>query len=287
MDPKVRKTVLAVQRAEETEHLVYMRLAELTKDENNAEILRKIGIQEKEHARFWEKISGVEVKPDMWRVFRVVWLARILGLTFVLKLMEKREGTGSAVYTKLAEYFPESKKFAEEELVHEKQLLNMLDEESLQYVGSIVLGLNDALVELTGALAGFTLALSDNRIISLVGLVTGISAALSMAASDYLASKADGESTAGKSALYTGVAYFITVILLITPFLLLDNQFIALGITLSTAVLIIFLFNYYISVAKDLNFKARFLEMTVISLGVAAFSFLVGYALKYLLGVDV
>lgn len=287
MDPKVRKTVLAVQRAEETEHLVYMRLAEITKDENNAEILRKIGIQEKGHARFWEKISGVEVKPDMWRVFRVVWLARILGLTFVLKLMEKREGTGSAVYTKLAEYFPESKKFAEEELVHEKQLLNMLDEESLQYVGSIVLGLNDALVELTGALAGFTLALSDNRIISLVGLVTGISAALSMAASDYLSSKADGESTAGKSALYTGVAYFITVILLITPFLLLDNQFIALGITLSTAVLIIFLFNYYISVAKDLNFKARFLEMTIISLGVAAFSFLVGYALKYLLGVDV
>ena len=264
-----------------------MRLAELTKDEKNAEILRKIGIQEKGHARFWEKISDVEVKPDMWRVFRVVWLARILGLTFVLKLMEKREGTGSAVYTKLAEYFPESKKFAEEELVHEKQLLNMLDEESLQYVGSIVLGLNDALVELTGALAGFTLALSDNRIISLVGLVTGISAALSMAASDYLSSKADGESTAGKSALYTGVAYFITVILLITPFLLLNNQFIALGITLSTAVLIIFLFNYYISVAKDLNFKARFLEMTVISLGVAAFSFLVGYALKYLLGVDV
>lgn len=287
MDPKVKKIVLAVQRAEETEHLVYMRLAELTKDENNAEILRKIGIQEKGHARFWEKISGVEVKPDMWRVFRVVWLARILGLTFVLKLMEKREGTGSAVYTKLAEYFPESKKFAEEELVHEKQLLNMLDEESLQYVGSIVLGLNDALVELTGALAGFTLALSDNRIISLVGLVTGISAALSMAASDYLSSKADGESNAGKSALYTGVAYFITVILLITPFLLLDNQFIALGITLSTAVLIIFMFNYYISVAKDLNFKARFLEMTIISLGVAAFSFLVGYALKYLLGVDV
>ena len=206
MDPKTRKIVLKVQRTEETEHLVYMKLAELTKDKKNAEILRKIGIQEKGHARFWEKISGTSVKPDMFRVFRTVWLARILGLTFVLKLMEKREGTGSAVYTKLAEYFPESKKFAEEELVHEKQLLNMLDEESLQYLGSIVLGLNDALVELTGALAGFTLALSDNRIISLVGLVTGISAALSMAASDYLSSKADGESNAGKSALYTGLA---------------------------------------------------------------------------------
>lgn len=287
MDSKARKIVLAVQRAEETEHLIYMQLSTITKDEKNAEILRKIGIQEKGHARFWENISGTEVKPDMWRVFRVVWMARILGLTFVLKLMEKREGTGSAVYEKLAEYFPESKRFAEEELVHEQKLLNMLDEESLQYVGSIVLGLNDALVELTGALAGFTLALSDNRIISLVGLVTGISAALSMAASDYLSSKAEGDTKAGKSAIYTGVAYFITVILLILPFLLLNNQFVALGLTLSTAVIIIFLFNYYLSVAKDLNFKARFLEMSLISLGVAAFSFLVGYALKFLLGVDV
>lgn len=142
-------------------------------------------------------------------------------------------------------------------------------------------------MELTGALAGFTLALSDNRIISLVGLVTGISAALSMAASDYLSSKAEGDTKARKSAIYTGVAYFITVILLILPFLLLNNQFVALGLTLSTAVIIIFLFNYYLSVAKDLNFKARFLEMSLISLGVAAFSFLVGYALKFLLGVEI
>jgi VIT1/CCC1 family predicted Fe2+/Mn2+ transporter len=150
-----------------------------------------------------------------------------------------------------------------------------------------VLGLNDALVELTGALAGFTLALSDNKIISLVGLVTGISAALSMAASDYLSSKAEGDPKARKSAVYTGVAYFFTVILLILPFLVITSKFLALGITLATAILIIFVFNYYISTAKDLNFKARFLEMATISMGVAAFSFFVGYALKFILGVDV
>jgi len=51
--------------------------------------------------------------------------------------------------------------------------------------------------------------------------------------------------------------------------------------------LIIFAFNYYIATAKDLNFKARFWEMTIISLGVAAFSFLVGYLLKGALGVDI
>ena len=286
MDPKIKKLAFAIQQAEETEYIIYTRLSELCKDKKNAEILFKIGLEENIHARFWQNITGEEVKPDMGRVFRTVWLARLLGLSFVLKLMEKREGTGSKLYDQLAESFPEVKKFSEEEHIHEKELLAMLDEEALQFVGSIVLGLNDALVELTGALAGFTLALSDNKIISLVGLVTGISAAMSMAASDYLSSKAEGDKQPGKSATYTGIAYIITVIALILPFLLLTSKFLALGITLATAVLIIFLFNYYISIAKDLNFKARFFEMTFISLGVATFSFFVGYLLKRILGVD-
>lgn len=286
MDTKIKKIILTIQRAELTEHLIYTRLADKCKDIKNAEILRRIGHDEKGHANFWKNKTGEEVKPDMWRVNRTVFLAKLLGLSFVLKLMEKREGTGSKAYDQIAAYFPEAKKFSEEENVHEKKLLDMLDEEGLQFVGSIVLGLNDALVELTGALAGFTLALSDNKIISLVGLVTGISAALSMAASDYLSSKAEGDAQAKKSAVYTGVAYLITVVLLILPFLLIVSKFLALGITLATAILIIFLFNFYISTAKDLNFKARFLEMTLISMGVAAFSFIVGYLLKVLLGVD-
>ncbi len=286
-DKKLRKFVLRVQRIEETEHLIYMRLAASCKDAANAEVLRKMGVQEKGHARYWQNITQVEQKPDMFRVYRTLFLVKLLGLTFVLKLMEKREGTGSKTYNILAESFPEAKQFAEEELEHEQVLLRMLDEEGLQYVGSVVLGLNDALVELTGALAGFTLALSDNKIISLVGLVTGISAAMSMAASDYLASKAEGDPRAKKSAAYTGVAYIFTVAFLIMPYLLLASPIYALICTLLIAVLIIFSFNFYISVAKDLNFKARFLEMTFISLGVATFSFFVGYALKYLLGVDI
>lgn len=286
MDKKLQKIMINLQRVELTEHHVYMRLAERSKDPGNAAILRKIGMQEMGHSQYWQKKTGVEVKPDRWIIWKRVILATLLGPTFVLKLMEKREGTGSKVYNDLSSVYPETLQFAEDEKAHEKEILDMIHEEKLQYVGSIVLGLNDALVELTGALAGFTLALGETKIISLAGLVTGISAALSMAASDYLSSKAEGDSRAGKSAVYTGVAYLITVILLILPFLLLASKFMALGITLTIVVLIIFCFNYYISVAKDLNFKARFLEMTFISLGVATFSFFVGYLLKSVLGVE-
>jgi len=287
MDAEWKKKLMSAQRAEITEYHIYTQLADRTKDENNAAVLRRIGNEEKKHADYWKTKTGVDVQPNGWKIFKTVTMARFLGLSFVLKQMEKNEGTGSKAYDDLANDFPETKMISEDEKRHEKELLNMLDEEGLKYVGSIVLGLNDALVELTGALAGFTLALSDNKIISLVGLVTGISAALSMAASDYLSSKAEGDDKAKKSAVYTGVAYFFTVILLILPFLLLTDKFIALPITLAIAVLIIFGFNYYISVAKDLNFKARFFEMTFISLGVATFSFLVGYGLKLMLGVNV
>ncbi len=286
MDKKTRKLLISVQRNEITEHFIYKRLAEGCKDQKNAEILHTISEQEKQHAAFWQEKTNLKVKPDRLRITYTVFLARLLGLSFVLKQMEKREGTGSKLYNELSSIIPETKIFAEEESIHEQQLLTMLDEERLQYVGSIVLGLNDALVELTGALAGFTLTLGTTRTISLAGLVTGISAALSMAASDYLSTKAEGNKKAKKSAAYTGIAYFFTVIFLILPFLLLSSRFFALSLTLLLAVLIIFFFNYYISVAKELEFKSRFFEMCFISLGVAAFSFFIGYILNSILGVN-
>ncbi len=286
MDDKLKKAALTAQKLEITEYRIYTRLAELCKDAKNAEVLKSIGEAERRHAGYWRTKTGVDAKPDAFRVWRQVMLARVLGLTFVLKRMERNEGTASKRYDELSAAFPETKKISEEEAAHERELLGMLDEERLQYVGSIVLGLNDALVELTGALAGFTLALADTKVITLAGLVTGISAAFSMAASDYLSSKAEGDSRAAKSALYTGVAYLITVTLMILPYLLLSNKFLSLGVTLCVVVSIIFLFNYYLAVAKELNFKRRFFEMTFISLGVAAFSFFVGWILKAVLGVD-
>jgi vacuolar iron transporter family protein len=287
MDATTMKAALEAQRNEVTEYLVYSRLAARCRDAKNAGVLRSIADAEAAHAAFWKGITGVDARPRRARAARVLAQARVLGLTFALKLMERGEGGASKRYAALAAQVPGLDKIAADEDAHERELLAMLDEERLRYVGSIVLGLNDALVELTGALAGFTLALGDTKIISLAGLVTGISAAFSMAASDYLSSKAEGDATAARSALYTGTTYLVTVILLILPYLLVRNKFLCLAITLAIAVAIIALFNYYVSVAKELDFKRRFFEMTFISLGVAAFSFLVGYLLKGILGVSV
>jgi len=284
----VRKSLKAMQKGEITEHFVYMNIARKMKNPENRKILETIAAQEKAHYEIWTRHLGEPARPNRFKVGWYTFLARTLGYTFALKIMEKGEDRAKIAYDEIAKYIPEAAVIAREEDAHENELINMLDEERLNYVGSMVLGLNDALVELTGALAGLTLALSSRpEIISLSGLVTGIAASFSMAASEYLSAKADNQPNALKSAVYTGVAYIITVAILIAPYLLLDSPFAALAVMLASVVVIIFAFNFYISVAKDYNFKQRFFSMAAISLGVAAFSFGIGYVVKLFLGVDV
>ncbi|MBD3272493.1 MAG: rubrerythrin family protein, partial [Elusimicrobia bacterium] len=159
--------------------------------------------------------------------------------------------------------------------------------EKLQYMGSIILGLNDALVEFTGALAGFTFALQNSRLIGLTGLIMGLSASLSMAASEYLSTKSEGdERNPIKASFYTGTAYIITVFILVTPYLLIQDHYLALIMALISAVFLILIFTFYYSMIKDIPFKKRFLEMFFLSMGVAVISFMIGLLVRKILHVD-
>ncbi len=287
-DTNLKSILEGFQENEITEHIIYARLSRAEKDVKNREVLERISADEYRHYHFWKGITGTEVKPNRWKIFKYYWISRLFGITFGLKLMEKGEEGAEAAYEKILPIIPEAEAVYQDEEAHENTLMGMIEEERLQYVGSIVLGLNDALVELTGTLAGLTFALSNNRLVALAGLVTGIAASFSMAASEYLSTKAESNHQhALKSAIYTGIAYVFTVLCLILPYFILSSPYGSLGATLGMAVLIIYLFNYYVSVAKDLDFRKRFVEMVAISLGVAALSFLIGRGLGHLLGVEV
>jgi VIT1/CCC1 family predicted Fe2+/Mn2+ transporter len=109
-----------------------------------------------------------------------------------------------------------------------------------------------------------------------------------MGASEYLSTKSEETiKNPLKASLYTGGTYIITVFILILPYLILRNYYLCLGSTLASAVLIIALFNYYISVAKDEPFRKRFFEMTGLGLGVAAFSFMIGFFIRTFLGIEI
>ena len=286
MNKVERRRLIRLQRMERTEMEVYRRLADREKKAENKNLLQKISMQENNHYNLLKEKTGEDVDYSKFRVYFHVITSIFLGLTFSLKLMEKTEQNAAQEYRDLG-----YDDIAEEEDEHEKELLSLLEEDALNYLSSIILGLSDALVELTGALAGLTFAFQELRIVALAGLVTGISASFSMAASEFLATKEENSNRSPiKAALFTGSAYIITVFLLVIPYLLLtDNSEIIFGlephiqaliITFIIGLLIIALFNFYVSIAQDKSFNRRFIEMVIILLIVTMISFLIGLILR-------
>jgi VIT1/CCC1 family predicted Fe2+/Mn2+ transporter len=285
---EVSEELLGYQRDEITEYHIYRRLAQTIKALENRQILERIADDELRHYHQWESYTRQEVKPERFKIWRYYWISRIFGFTFGIKLMERGEQGAQENYDHLRQWIPEAETIAHEENIHEEKLIALLDEEKLRYAGSMVLGLNDALVELTGTLAGLTLAFQNTRLIALSGTITGIAAALSMGASEYLSTKSEEtDKNPLKASLYTGAAYIVTVVLLILPYLLFANYYAALAITLAAGVAIIAVFNYYIAIAKDEPFKRRFLEMAGLSLSIAALSFAVGLIVREVFGVEI
>jgi VIT1/CCC1 family predicted Fe2+/Mn2+ transporter len=288
LDEETRKLVLTSQKNEITEHIIYEKLTQSTKDAQNRSVLKRISDDELKHYNFWKQYTGKDTKPDKLKVWMYFLIAKILGITFGIKLMEKGEEKAQTTYEKISEVIPSAKEIVEDEDKHELELINMLDEERLRYVGSIVLGLNDALVELTGALAGLTFALQNTRLTAMAGLITGVAASLSMATSEYLSTKSEGYVKKPlRAAFYTGAAYVITVLFLIFPYFVFGEPMLCLGFTILNAVIVIFIFTFYVSVAKGISFKNRFSEMVLISLGVAALTFLIAFVIKIFLNVEV
>lgn len=285
--PKQINLLQQFQKQEITGSLIYRKLANRQKDPENKKLLNQMSDDEMNHYKIYRSLTGKEISASRWQIIKYSIIARILGPTFALKLMEKNEADDQVLYSELS-HLPEIPPIISDEEKHERELIDMLNEDKLNYMGSVVLGLNDALVELTGALAGLTFALQNPGLIALTGSITGIAAAFSMAASEYLSTKSeDTGKHAVKASVYTGIAYIFTVTILILPYLLLKNVYLSIVLTLIAAILIIAAFNYYYSVVKEEKFTRRFTEMVSLSMGVALLSFGIGLILRKFFGIEV
>lgn len=288
LPPLVRKQIIQAQRNEITEYHLYNKLARKARLQKNKELLVRIANDELRHYKIWKKYSGREVAANRWNIIKYFWIARIFGLTFGLKLMERNEEQAQINYREIGKEIPEAIKISNEENEHEKELLSLIEEDKLKYIGSIVLGLNDALVEILGTLAGLTFALQNNRLVALAGIIAGIAGALSMSSSEYLSNKSEGKTEGAiKSAIFTGVAYIFAVFFLVTPFLLLHSPWMSLAWAVFNSIFIVFLFSYYISVANDQPFKKRFGEMVMLSTVVGLISFGLGYLARVIFGIEI
>ena len=271
---------LAMQQNEINDHTIYSNLAKKSSG-NNKQILESIAKDELNHYNFWKQKTKQDLKPK--NIWFSMFLIKIFGVVFMMRYREKKEHEAQLDYAKFN--LPGIKKIIQDEDRHEHTLLSMYQEERLDYASSVVLGLNDALVELTGMLAGLTLAIANSKLIAIAGFVTGVAASMSMAASAYFAAKEDaGHKSPKKVALYTGITYLTIVLLLILPYLLFSNIYVSLGVTLSLAIFVIAGYTFYITTAKDQAFWPRFMEMALVSLTVAAISFAIGWTLHVMFG---
>jgi hypothetical protein len=169
-----QRLVRHAQQAEINEHAIYLGLSDMARGSDNEARLVELAEDELRHYRVWRDETGVELAPQPFAKWWYLTLARVLGLTFTLRLMERREDLSRRHYERLSRQVPKAGNIAEEETAHEDRLVASVEDERLHYAGSAVLGLSDALVELTGAVAGLTFALQDTVLVAVSALITGI-----------------------------------------------------------------------------------------------------------------
>jgi len=283
------KKALAQQQNEINDYALYLALSKREKEPKNRAVFAEIAEEELEHYRFWEQVNGQERKASILLIRFYMLLVALFGTSFALKLVERREKWAEAFYRSLFEAYPEARKIYEEERGHEQKLIGMLQDKKLLYAGAIVLGMNDALVELTGTLSGIALAFEHTQTVGITGAIMGIAASLSMAGSSYLEARENPDKSirAAVYATYTGVAYILTTVVLVLPFFLLDTIASALALMFSGAVIAIAAYNFYIAVAKEQSFVKRTSQMLLITSGVAIISFGIGYGVHHYFGIAV
>jgi VIT1/CCC1 family predicted Fe2+/Mn2+ transporter len=283
----MRNRILVAQRNELTEFYIYNKLSRSIKDTKNSSILKSISEDELKHHNEWKELTGSSVNPYKFKIWFFYVIAKLFGLTFAIKLMEMGEEGAQINYGEIAKTVPYANHIMQDEKDHENELIAMIDEERLHYIGAIIRGMNEALVELTGVLSGLTLAFQESKLIVAAGLITGLAMSLSLGGTEYLATKSEETHQRPlKAALYTGFANFITVLFLIYPYIVFGNLYLSLGIMLLNAFIVIYIFNYYISVAKEVSFRRNFIEMASISLGIAAITFTIGYLVNTFMHID-
>lgn len=236
----------------------YSALYELETKEDYKQILSELISYKK------SQVSSEQILPAKLPAWLKL-VRKIVGFTFAIKLIEGKNPDDQV-----------------------KEIYQKIKEERVEFTGSIILGLNDGLIELTGVLVGFSSAFSSQSVVAMSGFITGIAAALSMASSAYMQARhEDGNKHPVKAAVYTGIAYFIVVALLISPYILVT------GIPQARAVMFVIIFailasvSLYTSTLFDRKFMKQFGELVVFSMGVALISYLIGYLFRTLTGVEV
>ena len=106
--PRLMHELLHYQHNEITEHYFYKRLAASIRSPQNRAVLEKISDQELRHYHIWRHYTRTDFRPGRIRLWGYLILARLIGFTFAIKLMELSETEAQARYKLLYDSIPEA-----------------------------------------------------------------------------------------------------------------------------------------------------------------------------------
>ncbi|MGC8994393.1 MAG: VIT1/CCC1 transporter family protein [Pyrobaculum sp.] len=275
------------------EYVTYSVLARVERSASRRVVLERLAAQELEHFRFWNKFAGVE--PPVWRArlyaYFMAFLRLLLGVTFVAKLMERGEREAIARYRSVEGLLSGGdlealRRIIADEEEHEGALISQLDEAIVKYMGALVLGLADAIIEITGAHAG-TLGTTNSTVAAgVIGLIVGVGAAISMASASYLQTKHEVGKSPAVAAVVTGAGYTAAVALLSLPYFLLHDVYLAFAASIAVGIALSFVLTFQAAVYGERDFKFEFVQTVGLLLGTAFLTYLLGDWLGRLFGIE-
>jgi len=266
-----------------SDYTLYDRLSRtVSSDSPFRKVLQDLSATEQRHFEFWRKyVPGEEPKIAKLKLYWVLFLRKFLGLTFATRYLDRHETNVVKEYQGLARLIPGTDQPAYDEMVadekeHEKAFALKVESSAVRYIAFVVLGLADALVEISGIHAGWLGLFEKTEIAGLAGVVAGGAASLAMASAAFAQAKQGFSGSARLSAVYTGVSYFITAIILATPYFLTSSMTLALGSSLTLAVAILVITTWYSTVIQQKPFLRDFVEILAILFGTTILVFLLG-----------
>lgn len=273
--------------AQETarDYAIYTALAEREAVPAFRRVLTELASIAKDQHAFWASRApeAREVRPMIWPY---VLMRRVFGLTLTAKYIVGRKSVRVEEYQSYCTSCSSREEYEAVEHFIERlhEVSDTIEEDRARFFSNIVLGFNDALIELTGALVGFSFALRDANLIVIGGLVTGISASLSMAASAYLQARHENEHSPTKAAVFTGLSYLGVALLLVMPFLFGFSTLVSLALMFGVVVIMISVVSFCSAILLARPFAVQFGEILVLSLGVAAIALVIGQVLHAFIG---
>jgi len=275
-----------------TDYTVYSALSRKEKNPRFKEALNGLAQTERAHYDFWRKyVPRQDVRVGRLKVYFVLMIRLILGLTFTLKFLERHEEAVIKQYSAVYSLVPEMDRARFEQIIrqeqeHENLLMSSIEEGRVKYMSFIVLGLADAVVEVAAIHAGSLGVYDRTELAGLAGVIAGMAASIAMASAAYAQAKQGFSGSARWSAVYTGVTYMLTATALALPYFLTRSMVIALVASLVAGITLVAFITYYDSVISGRVFRRQFTEITAIILGATVALYLVGLVIGDFLGIS-